>query len=88
MANRFPITFFAARLKRRRYAYLEATPGRRIRKIIRLTDAGRAYGQELILPVTDAEERAFAMISPEELNLVSEAFGKYIAIIRGQLQSV
>lgn len=77
-----------SRLKRKRYAYLEAKPGRRITKIIRLTEAGRSYGQALILPVTIAEDRAFTKISAEELRAVSEAFGKYISIIRGELQSI
>ena len=77
-----------SRLKRKRYAYLEAKPGRRITKIIRLTDAGRVYGQTLILPVTVAEDKAFSKISAQELSLVTEAFGKYISIIRGELQSI
>ena len=70
-------------MRRKKYAYLEAIPGTRNHKVIRLTDAGRAYGENLILPITQAEEKAFDKISPEEISLVTTIFGKYIEIVKG-----
>lgn len=74
-------------LRMKKYAYLEAIPGTRNHKIIRLTDAGRAYGENLILPITQAEERTFSQISPEELALVTSIFGKYIEIVKGEFDA-
>lgn len=72
-------------LKRKKYAVLEAVPRRRNRKIIRLTEEGRRYGEKMILPISSAEKRAFDKISTNELDLATIAFGKYIECIRGEL---
>ncbi len=75
------------RLRLKKHAYLEAVPGTRNRKIIRLTDAGRAYGEGLILPITQAESKAFERISAEELEMVTRILGKYIDIVQGELKT-
>jgi DNA-binding MarR family transcriptional regulator len=72
-------------LKRKKYAVLEAMPLRRNRKIIRLTEEGRRFGEKMILPISLAEKRAFDKISTNELDLATNAFGKYIECIRGEL---
>ena len=74
-----------ARMRLKKYAFLEAIPGTRNHKIIRLTDAGKAYGEKMLLPITQAEEKAFAQISSAELALVNQIFGKYIKIIKKEL---
>lgn len=73
------------RMRLKKYVYLEVIPGTRNRKVIRLTEAGRAYGEKMIHPITQAQEKAFAKISPEELEFVNQIIGKYIKIIKGEL---
>lgn len=77
-----------ARFRLKKYAQLEAIPGTRNHKCIRLTEEGRKYGEALIAPVLRAEECAFARISPEELEAVSTTFGSYIDIIRTELGGI
>lgn len=74
------------RLRLKKHAYLEAVPGTRNHKIIRLTDAGRAYGESLILPITQAESKAFEKISADELEMVTRILGKYIEIVQDELE--
>ena len=77
-----------AHMKRKRLAFLQAVPGTRNHKTVHLTEAGRAYGEQLILPITRAEERAFDHISAEEVALVTSAFGRYLGAIRAELDSI
>ena len=76
-----------AHMRLRRYATLEAVPRTRNRKIIRLTAEGRKYGERLVGPISRAEQRAFARVKPEELQLVNDAFGKYINSIREEMHT-
>ena len=74
-------------MKLKKYAYLEAIPGTRNHKVIRLTDEGRKYGEKIVLPISKAEEKAFEKISPDEFALITNLFGKYIEIIRGEFHA-
>lgn len=74
-----------AHMRLRRLATLEAIPRTRNRKIIRLTAEGRKIGEELVRAISQAEQRAFARIDPQELKMVTRAFGKYIDIIREEM---
>lgn len=58
-----------SRMVRKGYASLEAVPGTRNRKNIRLTRAGRDYGdygEGIVLPVIQAEQRAFQRVPPDD----------------------
>lgn len=72
-------------MRLKKYAYLENVPGTRNHKIIRLTDEGRKHGEKMVSPISLAEEKAYAKISPEELAHVANVFGRYIEIVRGEL---
>ena len=74
-----------AHLRRARYAYLEAVPGKRTHKLIRLTEEGRRYGETLIRPIARAEERAFESMPPADRATVIGVIGKYIERLRGEL---
>ena len=74
-----------AHMRLRRYATLEAVPRTRNRKIIRLTAEGKRFGEKLMAPISQAEERALARVEPAELAMVTDAFGKYIHIIRQEM---
>lgn len=72
-------------MRLKRLAYLEAVPKTRNRKIVRLTEEGKRYAEALVLPITRAEEKAFERMAPDEIEAVNNVFGKYIEIIRGEL---
>ena len=76
-----------AHMRLRRLATLEAIPRTRNRKIIRLTAEGRKHGEKLVEPISRAEERTFSRVQPEELKLVTDAFGKYINMIREEMDA-
>ncbi len=66
-------------------ASLEVVPGTRNRKIIRLTDAGKAYGEEIVKPVSDAEDRALGRLPETDLIACAAIFGKYINILKEEI---
>ena len=67
------------------FASLEAVPGTRNRKTICLTEAGRAYGEELVRPVSEAEDRAFKRLPETDLIACATIFGKYINILKEEI---
>lgn len=72
-------------LARRGLVRLDAIPGTRNRKEIRLTEAGRRFGAGMVLPLFDAERRAIEKLPLQERAACTEAFGKYIASLREEL---
>ena len=67
------------------FATLEVIPGTRNRKNIRLTENGKLYGEKMIMPVYDAELRAIVRLSPEELNACIVSLGKFISILKEEI---
>ncbi len=67
------------------YVTLQAIPGTRNRKCIRLTGAGRAYGEGLVMPIYDAERRAAGRLPEGERQACIAAIGQYIDILRDEL---
>ena len=53
-------------LEARGLAELSFVEGSRRKKLVRLTAAGRSFSAERIVPAIEAEDRAFASLSPEE----------------------
>lgn len=68
----------------KKYVRLEKKP-REKAKIIRLTDEGRKYGQTLIGPIIQAENRAFAHISPEEFAQMIQVMQRYTELVGNEL---
>ena len=60
-------------------------PGTRNRKNIRLTEAGRRYGEGIVMPVADAERRALARMDRAELAACAAAMGKYIRMVKEEI---
>ena len=67
------------------YAFLEVVPGTRNRKIIRLTEAGKAYGERRGIPIHRAGQRAIERLSPEEFIAGSRALRKFITILKEEM---
>lgn len=75
-----------SRMVRKGYASLEAVPGTRNRKNIRLTKAGRDYGEGIVLPVTQAEQRAFQRVPPDDRLAFLHILRQYVAFLKEELQ--
>ena len=67
------------------YAFLEVVPGTRNRKIIRLTEVGKEYGERLVIPIHRAGLRAIDRLSPEEFVAGSRALRKFITILKEEM---
>ncbi len=74
-----------ANLVRRGYVTLAAIPGTRNRKQIQLTPQGRSYGEDLVRPVIQAEERALRRLPQEERQACTRALSQYILILKEEL---
>ena len=72
-------------MRLKKFAYLEIIPGTRNHKIVRLTEEGRRRGEEIVGPVTCAEQKAFTKMPAEELAVLTQVFDKYINVLRGEL---
>ncbi len=70
------------------YAVLKVIPGTRNHKRICLTEAGRAYGESLVLPVFEAEKRAFSRMPREERTAFHRIMGRYVALLRQEMQEI
>ena len=79
------VNTIVSHMKRKKFARLELCLRARNRKIIFLTEEGRRYGEKIIAPITEAEERSLACIPVEELVPVTETLGKYIALLKKEL---
>ncbi len=67
------------------YITLEMIPGTRNRKRILLTEAGRAYGERLVMPVSMSERRALERLPMEDRELCTQILGKYIRILKEEI---
>ena len=63
------------------HVYLETIPGTRNKKVIRLTESGQKFGENVILKVYDAGQQAIDKISPQQLQLCTDLLAKYISLL-------
>jgi len=64
---------------------LDVVPGTRNRKNIRLTPAGREYGERIVLPISQAEQRTLDKLPVEDWNACTAALGRYIKILKEEM---
>lgn len=64
---------------------LEVVPGTRNRKLLRLTDKGKSYGEAVVRPIFEAEYRTIARLTEEERQLCISLLNKYIRYLREEL---
>jgi len=74
-----------ANLTKKGYVYLEAVPGTRNRKIIRLTEEGKAFGENRVLHIYEAETRAIEKMPEQELMTFIALMGKSITLLREEI---
>lgn len=70
----------------KKYARLEHVPGQRKRKIIRLTEEGKKRGKYIVSPISEAEQRAFEKMTPEQFEAMTQMFEQYISIVQGEFE--
>lgn len=73
-----------ANMSKKELIVLETVPGTRNRKIIRLTEKGRNYGESVVMPVYEAEQRSLERMSEEERQMCIALLGKYITILKDE----
>lgn len=82
------VNTIVTRMVKMGYAKLEVVPGTRNRKLIRLTEAGKAYGAELVMPVFAAEKRAFERLNEDDRAVFFSVLGKYIDALKEEMEQV
>lgn len=70
---------------KRGFIKLEVVPGTRNRKLLRLTDNGKSYGETVVRPIFEAEYRTIARLTEEERQLCISLLSKYIRYLREEL---
>ena len=70
------------------YATLEVIPGTRNRKNIHLTDKGRTFGEQLIVPIFDAEVRALERMPVSERSACIEILANYVKLLKEEIYRV
>lgn len=67
------------------FVRLEHTPGTKNRKVIRLTEAGLAYGRAKVLWIFQSEEKAMQETDAQELQACISMLEKYILRLRKEI---
>lgn len=67
---------------KRGHIFLEIIPGTRNKKVIRLTEAGKEYGDNIISRVYGAEQRAVEGLSLQERQACARLLEKYTTLLR------
>lgn len=67
------------------FVSLEVVPGTRNRKNILLTEAGREYGERIVMPISQAEQKAFEKLSLENWVACTHAFSQYIDALKEEI---
>lgn len=65
-------------MKKKGYISLEHVPGTKNRKVIRLSDNGRNYGQNNIMWIFEAEQHAMSDTDPHEISALTSMLEQYI----------
>lgn len=55
------------------------------RKVIRLTQSGKKYGESVALPISDAEQRAFVTLPIKDQEFFIGSLSKYVAVMRREI---
>lgn len=75
------------RMIQKEFVVLEHDPGTRNRKVIRLTEAGRHFGEQHVKWIFDAEQKAMEDTDPEEVMAYVSMLEKYISRFRKEIES-
>lgn len=79
------VNTIVSHMVKKELAFLEVVPGTRNRKIIRLTEEGKKYGESIVRTISEAENRAFDRLPNEDRIACTVAFEKYINILKEEI---
>lgn len=74
------------RMIRKEFVVLDHDPGTRNRKVIRLTEAGRYFGEQQVKWIFEAEQRAMENTDPDEVKAYVSMLEKYIIRFRKEIE--
>lgn len=72
-------------LKKKEYLHLQASPGVKNRKVIRLTEEGRCFGESVVMKIYQAEYSACKKMEEAEREICIALLGKYIMLLKKEL---
>lgn len=81
------VNSLVTRMIQKEFVVLEHDPGTRNRKVIRLTEAGRHFGEQHVKWIFDAEQRAMEDTDPQEVMAYISMLEKYISRFRKEIDS-
>lgn len=81
------VNSLVTRMIQKEFVVLEHDPGTRNRKVIRLTEAGRHFGEQHVKWIFDAEQRAMEDTDPQEVMAYISMLKKYISRFRKEIDS-
>jgi len=67
------------------FATLEVVPGTRNKKIILLTEKGITYGNEIVMPIASAEQKAFERLDESDRAAFIGVLKKYNELLRDEI---
>ena len=76
-----------ANLTKKGFVCLKHDPGSRNRKIICLTESGRAFGQDQVSWIFEAEQKAREETDPQELQVCIFMLEKYIQRLQKEIEA-
>lgn len=79
------INSIISNLSKKGYIFLEAAPGTRNRKIIRLSEDGKKYGENIVMGIYQAEQQSLEKMSEQERQTCIALLGNYINLLKNEL---
>lgn len=72
-------------LTKKEYLILETVPGTRNRKNIRMTETGRAYGESIVMPIYQAEQRSLERMPEDDRRMCINLLNEYIKLLSDEI---
>ena len=80
------VNSIVSNLMKKGFVLLEHVPGTRNRKVIRLSEQGRIYGNERVMWIFRAEQEAMEGTDPKEVQVAIAMLERYITRLRKNLE--
>ena len=80
------VNSIVSNMVKRGHVELDHSPGTRNRKTVRVTDSGRAYVDEKLMWIFEAERNAVKQTNPDDIDKLVELMDDYISCLRGELR--
>lgn len=81
------VNTIVSNMVQKNFVTLEVIPGTKNRKQICLTETGRRYGEKIIMPIYEAEQRAISRLDEDELVICYALLEKFILTLEEEIHS-